>query len=143
MRRHSLGLMRMLVAGSLAACSSGAPPATGPQAGVPPRIATASPVTKAVEPLPRYRVILAPSTLSQEQQIVHVLDRLGYGARPGEVERVRTAGLSAWIERQLEPSRIPDEAVERALAAFPVLPLTAAELHRDYPRMSSDSRRGG
>jgi uncharacterized protein (DUF1800 family) len=90
-------------------------------------------VTVPADPPARYRVTLAPSTLTPEQQIVHVLNRLGYGPRPGEIERVRAAGLAAWIERQLEPGRIPDEAVERALAAFPVLPLTAAELRRDYP----------
>ena len=123
MRRLALGLTFVLVAGSLAACSSSAP---GPRG-------TASPVTAPTDPSARYRVTLAPSTLSPEQQVVHVLYRLGYGPRPGEVEHVRAAGLAAWIERQLEPGRIPDEAVERALAAFPVLPLTAAELYRDYP----------
>ena len=117
MRRHSRGLMLALMAGGLAACSSGAPPAATPR----------------LEPPPRYRVTLARSTLTPDQQIVHVLGRLGYGARPGEVERVRAEGLSAWIERQLEPGRISDEAVEQALGAYPVLPLTAAELYRDYP----------
>ena len=117
MRRPSRGLMLVLMAGGLAACSSVAPPAATPR----------------LEPPPRYRVTLARSTLTADQQIVHVLGRLGYGARPGEVERLRAEGLSAWIERQLEPGRISDEAVEPALGAYPVLPLTAAELYRDYP----------
>jgi len=117
MRRPSRGLMLVLMAGGLAACSSVAPPAATPR----------------LEPPPRYRVTLARSTLTADQQIVHVLGRLGYGARPGEVERVRAEGLSAWIERQLAPGRISDEAVEQALGAYPVLPLTAAELYRDYP----------
>jgi len=107
----------VLMAGGLAACSSVAPPAATPR----------------LEPPPRYRVTLARSTLTADQQIVHVLGRLGYGARPGEVERLRAEGLSAWIERQLAPGRISDEAVEQALGAYPVLPLTAAELYRDYP----------
>jgi uncharacterized protein (DUF1800 family) len=109
--------MLVLMAGGLAACSSVAPPAATPR----------------LEPPPRYRVTLARSTLTADQQIVHVLGRLGYGARPGEVERLRAEGLSAWIERQLAPGRISDEAVEQALGAYPVLPLTAAELYRDYP----------
>jgi len=117
MRRPSRGLMLVLMAGGLAACSSVAPPAATPR----------------LEPPPRYRVTLARSTLTADQQIVHVLGRLGYGARPGEVERLRAEGLSAWIERQLAPGRISDEAVEQALGAYPVLPLTAAELYRDYP----------
>jgi Protein of unknown function (DUF1800) len=133
MRRLSLGLTWVLVAGGLAACSSGAS-VPGIREGAPPRAAAAPPATTPADPAARYRVTLAPSPLTPEQQIVHVLDRLGYGPRPGEVERVRAAGLTAWIERQLEPGRIPDEAVARALAVFPVLPLTAAELHRDYPQ---------
>jgi uncharacterized protein (DUF1800 family) len=132
MRRLSLGLTWVLVAGGLAACSSGAS-VPGIREGAPPR-AAAPPATTPADPPARYRVTLAPSPLTPEQQIVHVLDRLGYGPRTGEVERVRAAGLTAWIERQLEPGRIPDEAVERALADFPVLPLTAAELRRDYPQ---------
>ena len=132
MRRRSLGLTLALVAGSLAACSSGAP-APPARAAAPPRAAIAPAVTAPAEPSARYRVTLARSPLTPEQQAVHVLSRLGYGPRPGEVERVRAAGLAAWIERQLEPGRVADEEVERALAAFPVLPLTAAELYRDYP----------
>jgi hypothetical protein len=94
MRRGSLGITLVLVAGLVAACSSGTAPAVF------------TPAVSRVEPLPRYRVTLAPSALTPEQQIVHVLDRLGYGPRPGEVERVRAAGLATWIERQLEPARI-------------------------------------
>jgi uncharacterized protein (DUF1800 family) len=62
-----------------------------------------------------------------------VLNRLGYGPRPGDVDRVRAVGLAAYIERQLDPRRIPDPAVEQALAAYPVLGLGTAELVRDYP----------
>jgi uncharacterized protein (DUF1800 family) len=90
--------------------------------------------TGALEPPPRYRVALAPSPLTDEQKIVHVLNRLGYGPRPGDLERVKRMGLNAWIERQLEPARIPDESLEGMLAAFPVLAMSAAELYRDYPQ---------
>jgi uncharacterized protein (DUF1800 family) len=88
----------------------------------------------AFDPPPRYRVALAPSPLTDEQKIVHVLNRLGYGPRPGDLERVKRMGLNAWIERQLEPARIPDESVEGMLAAFPVLAMSTAELYRDYPQ---------
>src|SRR5215469_13599828 len=33
--------------------------------------------------------------------IVHVLNRLGYGPRPGDLERVRAMGLETYVERQL------------------------------------------
>jgi len=37
-----------------------------------------------------------------------VLGRAGYGARPGDVERVASMGAGAWIEEQLSPASIPD-----------------------------------
>jgi len=45
-------------------------------------------------------------------------------------------GLAAYIERQLDPSRIPDPAVEQALASYPVLAQSAAALYRDYPPLT-------
>jgi len=50
--------------------------------------------------------------------ITHVLSRLTFGARPGEVDRVQSMGLTAWIDQQLHPSRIDDRAAE---AMLPVL----------------------
>ena len=91
------------------------------------------PATTTLEPPPRYRVALARSPLTEEQRIVHVLNRLGYGPRPGDVERVKRMGLNTWIERQLEPERVADGTLESALAPFPVLGMSAAELYRDYP----------
>ncbi len=41
--------------------------------------------------------------------IIHVLNRIGFGPRPGDVERVRAMGLQTYIEQQLHPDRIPDD----------------------------------
>ena len=46
--------------------------------------------------------------LSEEQRIVHVLNRLGFGARPADVERVKALGLENYINRQLNPEKITD-----------------------------------
>ena len=80
------------------------------------------------------RIVLPPAALDPDGQILHVLNRLAYGPRPGDVERVRAMGVSAWIERQLHPERIPDEMIERRLAAYPTTRMTADELFREYPR---------
>lgn len=84
-------------------------------------------------PAPAASLRLPPSPLTPEQRILHVLHRLGYGPRPGDVERVRRTGLAAHIERQLDPGGIPDPVVEAALADYPVLARSTAELARDYP----------
>jgi uncharacterized protein (DUF1800 family) len=47
--------------------------------------------------------------------VSHVLGRLTFGARPGDLDRVRPMGLAAWIDQQLHPSRIDDHAAEARL----------------------------
>ncbi|AIY41585.1 putative signal peptide protein [Collimonas arenae] len=45
--------------------------------------------------------------LSGDQQALHVLDRLGYGPKPGDIERVKQMGIDRYIDAQLEPETIP------------------------------------
>jgi len=75
-----------------------------------------------------------PTPPADDAAIVHALSRLAFGARPGDIERVKAIGLAAWIERQLEPRRLDDRAVEQTLATLPSLPMSIAELHKEYPR---------
>src|SRR5258708_24298692 len=51
-----------------------------------------------------------------DKTILHVLNRIGYGARPGDVERVRQRGLTEYIEQQLHPERIADTGMTARLA---------------------------
>lgn len=69
-----------------------------------------------------------------ERQIVHLLNRVTFGPRPGDLERVRAMGPGAYLERQLDPARIDDTTVERALAALPTLAMSIPDLLREYPR---------
>ena len=56
--------------------------------------------------------------LTEDQKIVHVLNRLGFGPRPGDVEKVKAMGLSKYIDQQLRPETIDDKAVDAKLAPF-------------------------
>jgi uncharacterized protein (DUF1800 family) len=77
-------------------------------------------------------VIAASAGLGARQQddeaILHVLGRIGYGARPGDVDRVRAVGLEKYIESQLNPAAITDTAVEQKVAAFETLDLSSSEI---------------
>jgi uncharacterized protein (DUF1800 family) len=44
--------------------------------------------------------------LSQEQRALHVLNRLGYGPRPGDVEKVLALGVATYVEQQLNPQTL-------------------------------------
>src|SRR5689334_5193035 len=77
----------------------------------------------------------AARPLSQEEQARMALDRLAFGARPGEVERVRAMGVDAWIRQQLEPERIADADVERRVAELQVPKQSTAQLFATYRRL--------
>jgi uncharacterized protein (DUF1800 family) len=79
--------------------------------------------------------------LSEEQRVVHMLNRLAFGARPGEVERVRKLGLEAYIEQQLNPSKLDNSAVEARLRNFPTLGMSNGELLAKYPQPGQLLRR--
>ncbi len=61
-------------------------------------------------------------------EIVHVLNRITFGPRPGDVEAVQKMGLHNYIERQLHPETIDDSAVETQVAQFELLQKTPQEL---------------
>ena len=131
MRRVRRGTGLILVGLIGVACSSAPPRTAAPtQAVPPPAPASRGPVT----------LSLPASPLGPDQRILHALNRLGYGPRPGDVERVRRMGLAAYIETQLDPRGIPDPAVEQALAAYPVLALSTATLVREYPLPTPQAR---
>jgi uncharacterized protein (DUF1800 family) len=81
--------------------------------------------------------------LTEDQAALHALNRLGYGPRPGDLERVKQMGLEKWIDEQLHPERIDDSAVEKRLSEFPVLRMSSQELLNDYPTAQMLARRKG
>jgi uncharacterized protein (DUF1800 family) len=73
------------------------------------------------------------SELSTDEAIQHALNRLAYGPRPGDVERVRQMGLAKWIDQQLNPQTIDDRAVEARLNIYPTLTMKTPQLLAEYP----------
>jgi uncharacterized protein (DUF1800 family) len=76
----------------------------------------------------------AARRLTEDQRILHVLNRLGFGARPGDVERVRSIGLDNYIRQQLNPGSIPDAVAEAKVERLPALKMTTPELYAKYPQ---------
>src|SRR6185295_10811807 len=73
-------------------------------------------------------------SLTEEQRIIHVLNRLGFGARPGDVERVKAMGLENYINQQLNPEKVADTVAENKLRELSTLNMTTAELYEKYPQ---------
>ncbi|HEX5965406.1 MAG TPA: DUF1800 domain-containing protein, partial [Pyrinomonadaceae bacterium] len=72
--------------------------------------------------------------LTDEQRIIHVLNRLGYGARPGDIERVKAMGIENYINSQLDPAKIPDALAEEKIRDLQTLTMSTAELYEKYPQ---------
>lgn len=68
----------------------------------------------------------------EDKTIVHVLNRLGFGPAPGDVERVRRIGLPAYIEQQLDPARIADHSMVARLAPLTTLGMSTRRIADDY-----------
>ena len=79
--------------------------------------------------------------LTEEQRIVHVLNRLGFGARPGDVDRVKAIGLENYINQQLNPGKITDTVAENKVKDLTVLNMSTAELYEKYPQPGQLLRR--
>src|SRR5439155_17399780 len=70
--------------------------------------------------------------LSPRDSALHALNRLAYGPRPGEVDRVAAAGVMQWIDRQLSPSKIDDHALAERERAFDILDYDRGDLAKLY-----------
>jgi uncharacterized protein (DUF1800 family) len=77
---------------------------------------------------------------NDDRTIVHVLDRIGYGARPGDVERVRAMGLQRYIDEQLRPDRVADQAMGARLADLRTTGLSEHEIVNQFELPELEAR---
>lgn len=76
---------------------------------------------------------LSARALTEEQKILHVLSRLGFGARSGDVEKVKAIGIQKYIASQLDPASINDSVADAKVKNLDVFGMTTAELFAKYP----------
>src|SRR6185437_2278684 len=81
--------------------------------------------------------------LTEDEAILHALDRLAYGPRPGDVDRIRKIGLEKWIDQQLNYDSIDDSALQEKLAEFKTLKMSSEQLLDKYPPPNQTAKRQG
>jgi uncharacterized protein (DUF1800 family) len=86
---------------------------------------------------------LPVTDLSADEAVLHALNRLAYGPRPRDVERIKQLGLAKWIDQQLNPNSVDDRAVESRLEALPSLRLATVKLIQEYPQLKQAAKQAG
>src|SRR5216117_1416323 len=80
------------------------------------------------------------SALTPRDSALHALNRLAYGPRPGDIDRVAAAGVMKWIDRQLNPGKIDDGLLAARERRFAILDYDRGELARLYVAAQRERR---
>ncbi|HQV95683.1 MAG TPA: twin-arginine translocation signal domain-containing protein, partial [Anaerolineales bacterium] len=75
-------------------------------------LASCAPSELALTPTAPALTALPPLPLDDESLLVHTLRRFTFGPTPAMIEKAKRIGLSAFIEEQLFPESIPDDATD-------------------------------
>ncbi|OLC08056.1 MAG: hypothetical protein AUH42_02450 [Gemmatimonadetes bacterium 13_1_40CM_70_11] len=74
----------------------------------------------------------SPRALTPRDSAYHVLNRLAYGPRPGDLDSVARLGVMRWIDLQLDPRHIDNPFLAERERQFPFLGLSRDDLARLY-----------
>jgi uncharacterized protein (DUF1800 family) len=91
----------------------------------------------------KFKGKLPITELTEDQAIMHAMNRLAYGPRPGDVDYVRKIGLEKWIDQQLEPNSLDDSALETRLQRYPTISMSSKQLLDKYPNADQGAKRLG
>ena len=75
----------------------------------------------------------AATPMDEQKRALHALNRLAFGPRPGDVERVAAMGVDKWIDQQLHPEKIDDHALEVRLEPLRTLRMNTREIVENFP----------
>jgi uncharacterized protein (DUF1800 family) len=74
------------------------------------------------------RAAYRSARMQGDDRILHALNRFTFGARPGDLEAVRTMGLDKWLGQQLRPATLDYSDLNARLAQFPAMQWSPEEL---------------
>ncbi|WP_009629989.1 DUF1800 domain-containing protein [Synechocystis sp. PCC 7509] len=68
-----------------------------------------------------------------DPKVVHILNRLSFGIRPGDIEKVNSMGVESYIKQQLSPNSISEpQSLTSKINKLETLNLSVVELTRKY-----------
>ena len=91
----------------------------------------------------KFKGKLPITELTEDEAILHAMNRLAYGPRPGDVAQIRQTGLEKWIEQQLHPETINDADLNLRLQRYPSLDMSSKHLLEEFPRPDQNAKQQG
>jgi len=92
----------------------------------------------------KFKGHLPITELTEDQAILHALNRLAYGPRPSDIEAIRKMGLETWIDRQLQHESIDDAALDRRLQQkYPTIAMSSTKLLEEFPPPNQAAKAAG
>jgi uncharacterized protein (DUF1800 family) len=83
----------------------------------------------------------APRAMTADEQIAHMLNRVTFGARPGDLEAVKAEGIRNYLASQLDPSSIPESPqVLDTIKNTPQLAYTSSDLISQFRQNQKERR---
>jgi len=87
-------------------------------------------------------VVLSGPPLTDREKVVHVLNRLSFGWRPGEIDEVvKDGGWEKWVKAQMEPDKIDDSKLDKLIERrYPFRHKTILDLSGEFPKNAEQSQ---
>ena len=73
------------------------------------------------------------SQMPEQKRAMHALNRLTFGPRQGDSNRVMAMGVDQWMDQQLHPDKIDDHALEARLVPLRTLRMDTREIVENFP----------
>jgi len=83
----------------------------------------------------------AASKPADDRTIAHVLNRVAFGARPGDIERVRAMGLDRYLDQQLHPDHVADPGMDGRLASLTTVRMSSKEIAEKIEQPQIEARK--
>jgi len=83
----------------------------------------------------------AASLPGDDKAIAHVVNRIAYGPRAGDLARVREIGLQRYIDRQLHPEQIADAEMSARLSGLPTVVMSSRQIAEQFEKPQLELRR--
>jgi uncharacterized protein (DUF1800 family) len=76
-----------------------------------------------------------------DPKVLHLLNRLSLGVRPGDVQKVEAIGVEAYIQQQLAPEQIPEpQSLGDRLSQLASLKLSPGELAQQFRQQQQERK---